>query len=131
MVGLLSKEDLSVGSLTDAVGADVSTISKHLSLLKQVGILIDRKEGNRVLYSLICPCIMEFIHCIDDVIYQKAENGLSCVLPKKKLLKGNPDTPWVRQYEVTPCLQNYGLAYTKVNIPTYMDVHKETIACDR
>jgi ArsR family transcriptional regulator len=83
MVGLLSKEDLSVGSLTDAVGADVSTISKHLSLLKQVGILIDRKEGNRVLYSLICPCIMEFIHCIDDVIYQKAENGLSCVLPKK------------------------------------------------
>jgi len=85
MIDLLSKKDLSVGDLTEAVGADVSTVSKHLSLLKQVGILTHRKEGNRVLYSLICPCIMEFIHCIDDVIYQDAEKGISCVLPGAKI----------------------------------------------
>ena len=81
MVELLSRESLSVSELTEAVGADVSTVSKHLSLLKQAGILVDQKDGNRVLYSLICPCIMEFIHCIDDVIYQDAEKGISCVLP--------------------------------------------------
>lgn len=85
MVELLSREERSVGDLTDAVGADVSTVSKHLSLLKQSGILVDRKEGNRVVYSLICPCIMEFIHCIDDVIYQDAEKGLSCLVPGVKL----------------------------------------------
>ncbi len=82
MVDLLSREDLSVTELTEAVGADVSTVSKHLSLLKQSGILIDRKDGNRVHYSLVCPCIMEFIHCIDDVIYGEAERGMSCLLPK-------------------------------------------------
>ncbi len=82
MVDLLSREDLSVNRLTEAVGADVSTVSKHLSLLRQSGILTDKKEGNRVHYSLVCPCIMEFIHCIDDVIYQEAEKGLSCLLPK-------------------------------------------------
>jgi ArsR family transcriptional regulator, arsenate/arsenite/antimonite-responsive transcriptional repressor len=81
MVSLLSEGDLSVGELTEAVSADVSTVSKHLSLLKQSGVLVDRKEGNRVLYSLICPCIMEFIRCIDDVIAQDAERGISCVLP--------------------------------------------------
>ena len=83
MVGLLSAQELSVGDLTEAVGVDVSTVSKHLSLLKQSGLLLNRKEGNRVLYSLLCPCIMEFIHCIDDVIYQDAEKGLSCVIKKK------------------------------------------------
>ena len=84
MVELLAKQDLSVGDLTEAVGADVSTVSKHLSLLKQVGILIDCKEGNRVVYSLFCPCIMEFMHCIDDVIIQDAQKGLSCVRPALK-----------------------------------------------
>jgi len=83
MVSLLAREALSVTALTEAVEADVSTVSKHLSLLKQAGILINHKEGNRVLYSLICPCIMEFIHCIDDVIYLDAEKDLSCLLPNK------------------------------------------------
>lgn len=85
MVNLLAREDLSVGGLTEAVGADISTVSKHLSLLKQVGILTDRREGNRVLYSLVCPCIMEFIRCIDDVIYQNAEENMACLLPGRSL----------------------------------------------
>ena len=82
MVELLTKKSLSVSELTEAVGADVSTVSKHLSLLKQAGILFDQKAGNKVLYSLLCPCIMEFVHCIDDVILQDAEKGMSCILPK-------------------------------------------------
>ena len=85
MVALLAEKETSVGELTEAVGADVSTISKHLSLLKREGILIDRKEGNKVLYSLICPCIMQFIHCIDDIIVQDVKKGISCVLPGVKI----------------------------------------------
>ncbi|MDA3812537.1 MAG: metalloregulator ArsR/SmtB family transcription factor [Spirochaetaceae bacterium] len=85
MVALLSEKDMSVGDLTEAVSADVSTVSKHLSLLRQEGVLVDRKEGNRVLYSLICPCIMKFIHCIDDIIYQDAEKGIICVKPGAKI----------------------------------------------
>jgi len=80
MVELLSQESLTVTQLTEAVGADVSTVSKHLSLLKQVGILLDRKEGNKSHYSLVCPCILKFIHCIDDVITQEAQKGLSCII---------------------------------------------------
>lgn len=81
MVARLSSGDASVGELVEAVGDDVSTISKHLTILKQSGLLSDRKVGNRVLYSLRCPCIMEFIHCIDDVIVEDAERGLACVIP--------------------------------------------------
>ncbi|MDA3852102.1 MAG: metalloregulator ArsR/SmtB family transcription factor [Spirochaetaceae bacterium] len=85
MVALLSEKERSVGELTEIAGADVSTISKHLSILTQQGILTFRKEGNRVLYNLICPCIMQFIHCIDDVIYKDAQRGLSCILPDLKI----------------------------------------------
>jgi ArsR family transcriptional regulator len=79
MVARLSSGDASVGELVEAVGADVSTVSKHLSILRQAGILTDRKEGNRVLYSLKCPCIMQFIRCIDDIILKEAQDGLSCL----------------------------------------------------
>ncbi len=81
MVARLSEGDASVGELVEAIGADVSTVSKHLSIMRQAGLLADRKEGNRVLYTLRCPCIMQFIHCIDDVVLEEAERGLACILP--------------------------------------------------
>ncbi len=84
IVARLSSGDASVGELVDDIGSDVSTVSKHLSILKRSGLLADRKEGNRVLYSLRCPCIMEFIHCIDDIIVEDAERGLACVRPTMK-----------------------------------------------
>lgn len=82
MVARLAEGDASVGELVEAIGSDVSTVSKHLAVLRQAGLLSDRKKGSRVLYTLRCPCIMEFIHCVDDVILRDAERGLSCVLPK-------------------------------------------------
>ena len=80
MTARLSEGDASVGELVEAIGADVSTVSKHLSIMRQAGLVSDRKEGNRVLYSLRCPCIMQFIQCIDDVIVGEAERGLACVV---------------------------------------------------
>ena len=82
IVARLAGGEASVGDLTAAVGADVSTVSKHLSLLKAAGLLADRKTGNKVLYSLVCPCVMQFIHCIDEVIVENAERGLSCVVSR-------------------------------------------------
>ncbi len=80
MVARLASADASVGELAQAIGSDISTVSKHLTILRQAGILSDRKEGNRVLYALRCPCIMQFVHCIDDVILEEAERGLACVI---------------------------------------------------
>jgi len=70
----------------EEIGADVSTVSKHLTIMRQAGLLSDRKEGNRVLYTLRCPCIMQFIHCIDDVVLQEAERGFACVLPQASMV---------------------------------------------
>jgi ArsR family transcriptional regulator len=68
IVEQLSKKPHCVCELTEMVGADTSTVSKHLSILKNAGIIDDEKRGTSVYYSLRCTCIMKFIGCIEQVI---------------------------------------------------------------
>lgn len=63
----LAEGEACVGDLTQEVGADVSTVSKHLAILRDVGLVADRREGQNILYSLSCGCILDFIHCVDAV----------------------------------------------------------------
>jgi ArsR family transcriptional regulator len=58
---------------------DVSTISRHLSYLKQVGVLEDEKRGQQVYYRLQCPCVLRFLDCIDEVIERQARRRLSAI----------------------------------------------------
>lgn len=51
---------------------DFSTVSKHLSVLKQAGIVADDKRGKQVFYSLQVPCILNFMHCVEEVIQSNA-----------------------------------------------------------
>ncbi|MFP4562115.1 MAG: ArsR/SmtB family transcription factor [Spirochaetia bacterium] len=62
-----------VCELTEMIGADTSTVSKHLSLLKNAGIISDEKKGTSVYYSLRCPCVMNLIGCIENVIKSNVE----------------------------------------------------------
>jgi len=64
----LSRKEMCVCELTDMIGADISTVSKHLSLLRQAGIVKDQKRGNMVFYRLLCPCILDFFQCIESLI---------------------------------------------------------------
>lgn len=68
----LEKEERCVCDLTAMVGADVSTISKHLSVLRQAGIVLDDKRGNQVFYRLRVPCIMNFFGCVESVLETQA-----------------------------------------------------------
>lgn len=57
-----------VQDLTEKVGADTSTVSRHLSVLKNAGILSDRKKGTTVYYSLSCQCIAAFMAGLEGVL---------------------------------------------------------------
>ena len=72
----LSKRERPVGELTEMVGADMSTVSKHLSVLRNIGIIEDDKRGAQVYYRLTCPCIMEFFSCAEAVIRSAPRAGL-------------------------------------------------------
>ena len=64
----LEEKERCVCELTDMIGADVSTVSKHLSVLKQAGLVFDEKRGNQVFYQLRVPCILNFFGCIESVL---------------------------------------------------------------
>jgi ArsR family transcriptional regulator len=69
----LAKKERCVCDLTDLIGADVSTVSKHLSVLKQAGIVVDDKRGNQVFYRLRVPCILNFFGCVESVLESRAK----------------------------------------------------------
>jgi ArsR family transcriptional regulator len=58
LVDELARRERCVCELRDLVGADISTVSKHLSVLKSAGIVRDDKRGLQVFYSLRTPCIL-------------------------------------------------------------------------
>jgi DNA-binding transcriptional ArsR family regulator len=67
-----------VCELTEMVGADISTVSKHLSVLKSAGILADDKRGNQVYYRLRVPCILDFFRCVESVLECNAPGKMKC-----------------------------------------------------
>jgi len=72
MVDELSKGERCVCELTEIVGDDMSTISKHLSILKNAGIVADEKRGTQVFYSLRVPCVLKFFSCVESVLKTNA-----------------------------------------------------------
>ena len=72
IVDRLSRGECSVGDLTDLIGSDRSTVSKHLAVLRAYNIVLDRREGNVVYYSLLTPCVMNFFSCATNVLKEGA-----------------------------------------------------------
>ena len=57
-----------VCELQEKIGADMSTVSKHLSVLREAGVVSSSKRKNQVFYSLRCPCVLQFFSCIEAVL---------------------------------------------------------------
>jgi len=72
IVDRLSRGECSVGELTEMIGSDPSTVSKHLAVLRAHGIVLDRREGNVVYYALLTPCVMNFFSCATQVLKERA-----------------------------------------------------------
>ena len=57
-----------VCELTEMVGADMSTVSRHLAILKGVGIVEDERRGAQVFYRLRVRCVLNFFECVESVM---------------------------------------------------------------
>ena len=75
----LSRGERCVCELAVMVGADVSTVSKHLTVLRSAGIVSDDKRGLQVFYRLRCPCILGFLDCVEGVLKANAREHLELV----------------------------------------------------
>lgn len=59
----LGRRDTCVCELRDMVGDDISTVSKHLSVLRNAGIVDSARKGNQIIYSLKLRCVLNIRVC--------------------------------------------------------------------
>ncbi len=67
IVDELSRGERCVAELTEMIGVEMPTVSRHLSQLKEAGIIADDKRGAQVFYRLRIPCVLNFFHCVEAV----------------------------------------------------------------
>ncbi|MBN1307123.1 MAG: winged helix-turn-helix transcriptional regulator [Chitinispirillaceae bacterium] len=75
----LANEEKCVCELTEMVGADTSTISKHLSIMKNAGIVDFEKRGTSIYYSLKMKCVLSFFTCVNEVLKKRVESQMVLV----------------------------------------------------
>ena len=66
-------------SLFDLFKLDKSTVSKHLLVLKEAGIVSSRKSGSDMIYNLEVPCVTDFFSCVTAVIENNVRRQQICI----------------------------------------------------
>lgn len=84
IIETLSKGEVCVCELVKGLNLDFSTVSKHLTVLKNAGIVADNKRGKQVFYSLKVPCILKFMSCIEDVIKKDIQEKSRLIIKGEK-----------------------------------------------
>ncbi|HVN24155.1 MAG TPA: metalloregulator ArsR/SmtB family transcription factor [Syntrophorhabdales bacterium] len=74
ILSLLKNGELSAGQMMKAMGIPKANLSQHLSIMKQKGILIARREGTVIYYRLATPKITDACTIMRDVLLQLLEN---------------------------------------------------------
>lgn len=67
IIDFLTDGEKCVCEIVEQVGVDISTISKHLLVMKNAGLVEDEKRGLNVYYKLVCPCISNLFTCLEDI----------------------------------------------------------------
>jgi DNA-binding transcriptional ArsR family regulator len=84
IVDELNRRPRCVCDIRDLVGSDLSTVSKHLSVLRNAGIVADEKRGVQVFYSLRCPCAVNFFTCAETVLKTTAKHQMKLASGRRK-----------------------------------------------
>ena len=64
---VLGKQEACVQEIVEAVGTSQSNISQHLAILREKGVLLTRKDANRVFYRIGDGRILQLIGMMREV----------------------------------------------------------------
>ena len=78
LVEELAERERCVCELTERIGDDISTVSKHLALLRDAGVLSSERRGQQIFYRLRVPCVLDVFGCIEGVLARDEEEAPSC-----------------------------------------------------
>jgi ArsR family transcriptional regulator, virulence genes transcriptional regulator len=75
IIDKLRDQELSVTELADALEISQANLSQHLSLMRQRGIVITRREGLNVFYRLSNPKIIKACDLMRQVLLENLKSG--------------------------------------------------------
>ncbi|GAB6037042.1 hypothetical protein JCM15519_16010 [Fundidesulfovibrio butyratiphilus] len=84
MVESLCGGERCVCELQELVGSDMSTVSKHLAVLKEAGVVADERRGTNVYYSLRMVCVSGFLRCVGNFLGQRLEEQIATLDQAKR-----------------------------------------------
>jgi DNA-binding transcriptional ArsR family regulator len=75
----LKERSYCVCQLAAEVGIEKSVASKHLTQLREAGLIEDEKLGTMVHYRLVAPCVLEMGQCAEETVltHRKRKLGIS------------------------------------------------------
>jgi ArsR family transcriptional regulator, arsenate/arsenite/antimonite-responsive transcriptional repressor len=84
IVDMLREGEAAFSKINNVFEFDKSTVSKHLLVLKEAGILSSRKSGADMIYRLETPCVEDFFGCVTTVIENNVKRQQACLCRKQE-----------------------------------------------
>lgn len=75
IIDFLKDGEQCVCDIAEHVDGQRSNVSRHLAVLLNAGIVDQRKDGLRMIYSLRTPCILNFAKCVEGVLREQAKDA--------------------------------------------------------
>ena len=73
IISILGERELAVGDLADKMDVKISNLSQHLSIMKNKGILISRRDGVHIYYRIANPKVIKACSLMKEVMTELLE----------------------------------------------------------
>ncbi|MBS1716854.1 MAG: winged helix-turn-helix transcriptional regulator [Armatimonadetes bacterium] len=77
IIECLKEGELGVGAILERVGVEPANASQHLALLRSRGLVVSRKEGNQVFYSLRDPLLIDVLDAMKKYFKLHLEEAMA------------------------------------------------------
>jgi ArsR family transcriptional regulator len=77
IVESLRNGELSAGKIIEQLGVEQANASQHFAVLRSKQILVNRKEGNQVFYSLRDPVLLEVLDILKRYFFSQLSQTVS------------------------------------------------------
>jgi len=71
----LRDNEMTVGELTEQVGALKANISQHLTVMRQKGILVTRRDGVNIYYRIANPKVIQAFDLMREVLFEQLQEN--------------------------------------------------------
>ena len=75
MLGLLGKRDWTAADIQKELGISKANLSQHVAVLRSAGVIVRRREGKQVYFSLSMPEVKKACQLIQQVLRAQVRNG--------------------------------------------------------